>query len=148
MEAWIIWLIIAAVLVIVEVLSQMVWTLCLAVGCLGSLVAALWGVGTVWQIVVLAIVSVMAFIVLMPLFKKWHDRRHKLESRDDRTGMDALLGRRAVVTETIHPGKLGRARIDGDNWQVRTPHDDSLVERGKEVVVSAYDSIILTVEPA
>ena len=60
--------------------------------------------------------------------------------------MDALLGRRAVVTETIHPGKLGRARIDGDNWQVRTPHDDSLVERGKEVVVIAYDSIILTAE--
>ena len=87
MEAWIIWLIIAAVLVIVEVLSQMVWTLCLAVGCLGSLVAALWGVGTVWQIVVLAIVSVMAFIVLMPLFKKWHDRRHKLESRDDCLGV-------------------------------------------------------------
>lgn len=146
MEAWIIWLIIAAALVIIEVLSQMIWTLCLAVGCLCGLVASLLGVDAIWQIVIMAVGSVAAFLLLMPVFKKWHDRSHRKGDRDDRTGMDALLGRKAVVTETVYPGKLGRVRIDGDNWQVKTSEDAKPIECGAEVVVTSYDSIILHVE--
>lgn len=147
MEAWIIWLIVAAVLVIVEVLSQMVWTLCLAVGCVCALVASLIGVESVWQVFTMAIASVAAFLLLMPVFKKWHERNHRRIDRDDRTGMDALLGRRAVVIEPIRPGRLGRARIDGDNWQVKASISDGVIERGAEVVVTSYESIILHVEP-
>ena len=146
MEIWIIWLIVAAVLVIAEVLTQMIWTLCFAIGCAGALVASLFGVGIVWQIVILAAVSVLAFLWLLPVFKRWHDNSNKKENRDDRTGMDALLGRRAVVTEEILPGKLGRARIDGDNWQVRSSATQP-VKAGSEVVVTAYDSIVLHVQP-
>lgn len=146
MEMWIIWLIVAAVLVIAEVLTQMIWTLCFAVGCVGALVASLLGVDIIWQIVTMAAVSVLAFLWLMPVFKRWHERSNKRDSRDDRTGMDALLGRRAVVTEEIEPGKLGRARIDGDNWQVCSSSVET-IKRGAEVVVTSYDSIILHVQP-
>lgn len=62
-----------------------------------------------------------------------------------RTGMDALLGRRAIVTETVRPGSLGRARIDGDNWQVQAPSEPMAIPVGAEVIVTGYDSIILTV---
>ena len=62
-----------------------------------------------------------------------------------RTGMDALLGRRATVTHAIRPGELGRARIDGDNWQVQCPSATEEIKAGTEVVVTSYDSIILTV---
>lgn len=146
MELWIIWLIVAAALVITEVLTQMIWTLCLAVGCLASLIASLFGVSVVWQIVIAGIVSVVAFLWLMPVFKRWHDKNRHREKRDDRTGMDALLGRRAVVTDEILPGKLGRARIDGDSWQV-CANPDLKVKEGSEVVVTSYDSIVLHVEP-
>ncbi len=146
MEIWIIWLIVAAVLVITEVLTQMIWTLCLAIGCVGALVASWFGVSIVWQVIILAIVSVIAFIWLIPVFRRWHDESNKREKRDDRTGMDALLGRRAVVTEEIRPGQLGRARIDGDNWQVKSSCDET-IKKGCEVVVTSYDSIILHVQP-
>jgi membrane protein implicated in regulation of membrane protease activity len=59
--------------------------------------------------------------------------------------MDALLGRRATVTQEIKPGELGRARIDGDNWQVRAPGIHTTITRGEEVIVNSYDSIILNV---
>lgn len=60
--------------------------------------------------------------------------------------MDALLGRRATVTHEIRPGRLGRARIDGDNWQVQAPGVGHVIPAGREVTVTSYDSIILTVE--
>lgn len=146
MELWIVWIIIAAVLVIVEVLSQMVWTFCLAAGCIGALVASLLGVDIAWQIIILAITSVIAYMVMMPWFKRWHDKSMAKEGRDSRTGMDALLGRHATVVDEIKPGELGRARIDGDCWQVKAPGVSDTIKHGEEVVVNGYDSIILTVE--
>lgn len=59
--------------------------------------------------------------------------------------MDALLGRHGTVTEEIRPGKLGRVRIDGDNWQARLESPKAGAKRGDTVVVASYDSIILTV---
>ena len=147
MEMWIIWLIVAAVLLIVEVLSQMIWTLCVAIACIAAMVTALMGFELGWQLIILAIVTVVVFIVGVPRFKRIHDKMAKKENKDDRTGMEALLGRRAVVTDAIRPGRLGRARIDGDYWQVTVPHLDKVIEPGREVVVTSYESIILTVEP-
>lgn len=146
MEAWLIWIIVAAVLVIVELLTQMVWTLCLAVGCVAAAVCDFCGVPVVWQAVVAAAGSVAAFFVLAPRLRRWQHRSERRDGRDTRTGMDALLGRRGNVTQEIAPGRLGRVRIDGDNWQARCGGDE-VVRRGETVVVEAYDSIILTVSP-
>jgi len=54
-------------------------------------------------------------------------------------------GRIAIVTETVRPGSLGRARIDGDNWQVQAPSEPMAIPVGAAVIVTGYDSIILTV---
>lgn len=62
--------------------------------------------------------------------------------------MDALLGRTAIVSEEITPGRPGRVRIDGDNWQVVADSSSDTVRRGTEVVVTGYDSIILKVRPS
>lgn len=61
--------------------------------------------------------------------------------------MDALLGRKAIISEEITPERLGRARIDGDNWQVKSTGEPKTIKRGTEVVVIGYDSIILEVKP-
>lgn len=148
METWIIWLIVAALLVVVEILTQMVWTLCLAVGCLGALVADLCGVELPWQVAVMAMTSVVAYMVMMPLFKRWHDRSSHGRGREGVTGMEALLGRRAMVTQDIEPGGLGRVRIDGDSWQVRCHGCESVIVAGRDVVVVSFDGNILDVEPA
>ena len=142
MDIWIIWLIIASLLLVTEILTQMMWALCLTVGALGAMICALCGVGIAGQTAVLAISSAAAYVILLPLFRKWHSRS---DSRRARTGMDALLGRKAIVTEPVLPGRCGRARIDGDNWQVKAPGIDGEIPVGAEVTVTDYDSIILTV---
>lgn len=144
---WIIWLIIACILLIIEVASQMLWALCLAAGCLGGLLSSLCGGSLLWQIIIMAFVAIAAYILLVPLFQKWHALSVDRKGRSARTGMDALLGRRAILDDEIRPGHPGRGRIDGDNWQMVAPNRHDVLPRGTEVVVTAYDSIILTVEP-
>lgn len=147
MEMWIVWIIVLAVLLTIEVLSMMMWALCVAVGCIGGLVASLLGADLLWQVIVMAISSVVAYIVLVPMVQKWHFLNIDRKGRESRTGMDALLGRHAFIEQEIRPDRLGRARIDGDNWQVRCSADYGTISRGTEVVVTGYDSIILDVVP-
>lgn len=144
MTLWIIWLSLAALLLIVEVFSQMVWTLCLAIGCIAALAGDYFGVSLEWQLIMLAAVTVAAYIILVPYVKRWHEKQVAKEGRAARTGMDALLGRRAVVTQVIQPGEIGRARIDGDSWQVIAPGIPYAIPCGAEVIVTDYNSIILT----
>lgn len=143
MDTWIIWLVAACVLLLIEVLSQTVWAFCFAAGCLVALLLSLFTDSLAVQGIAVAVAAIAAWLLLAPVVRRW-ERRNE---RQTRTGMDALLGRRATVTEEIRPGHTGRARIDGDNWQVVAPAIDTPIHAGEEVVVTAYDSIILTVKP-
>jgi len=143
MELWIIWIIVAALLVGIEVLTQMVWTLCLAVGCAAALVADLCGLSVAWQISVAGIIAVVAYFALMPWFSRWQSRGQ----RTALTGMDALIGREGTVTAEIMPGGMGRVRVDGDCWQAVAPAASAAIPCGAKVSVEAYDSIIITVKP-
>lgn len=147
MEAWILWIVIGVVLMSLEVMTQWMWTLCLSIGCVSALVLSFFDVSLPVQIAVAAVVAVVAYFVCVPFARRWYGESWKGQARADRTGMDALLGRKAYVTEDIRPGELGRARIDGDYWQVRAPGVDYILSRGDKVSVVSYDSIILTVEP-
>lgn len=144
MDLWILWLAVAGVLLILEIAFQWVWTLCLAIGCVAALVGALCGATALMQVVCMSASAVVAYILLIPILNKWQKKAR--DKKKTRTGMDALLGRVAIVTDEIKPGRLGRARIDGDYWQVRIPGSREVVHRGEEVVVTGYDSIILDVE--
>ena len=147
MEIWIIWLIVIVALLIVELLTQMMWALCLAIGCTAGVLLSVCGASFYWQIIIVAIVALLAYVVLIPVFQKWHALAVDRKGKNSRTGMDALLGRKAILTEEIAAGRTGRARIDGDNWQVRYTGCKDSIPRGTEVVVTGYDSIILDVEP-
>lgn len=145
MEMWMLWTALVVVFLIVEVCSQILWTLCLAVGCLLALALSMVDVALEWQLISVGVASLLAYVILAPYAKRWHERAAAKNARQARTGMDALLGRRATVTEPIRPGELGRARIDGDNWQVSAPAIPYAVPEGAEVIVTGYDSIILEV---
>lgn len=147
MDMWIVWLIVMGILLIIEVLSMMMVALCLAVGCVGGFVVALCGLSVMWQVILTAAVSLGAYLFLIPLFQKWHAMAVDRKGKAARTGMDALLGRKAVVANEIRPDGLGRVQIDGDNWQVRATGCNETIPRGSEVVVVGYDSIILDVKP-
>lgn len=146
MDALVLWIIVAVLLIVIEVLTQQIWTACFAIGAGAAAIMALCGAGLVVQLVVMALCAVLSFLLLVPVMKRWQKRNEEADhSRSARTGMEALLGRRAVVTHEIRPGECGRVRIDGDSWQAVAPGVERNIPRGSEVVVTGFDSIILSV---
>ena len=63
-----------------------------------------------------------------------------------KTNADALVGRRAIVTERIE-GELhpGRVKVDGDDWKA-VSLDAEPVEVGDAVEIAAINSVIVNVK--
>lgn len=142
MQAYLIWLIIAFALVIFEICSATFGAICFAIGAGFSALVAGLGLDLTWQIIVFAVVSLLTFIFLRPFMLKFLDRNAK----DVKTNADALLGRKAIVSERIDAAQhTGRVAIDGDDWKA-VSSDGAVIETGTEVTIVKMDSIILTVK--
>lgn len=148
MNMAVVWLIVAAVLLLIELLTQSIWAVCLAIGALLAAVVAWVPLPLVWQVSVAAAGALVFGIISVPLVRKWREASQRRGARTDRTGMDALMGRRASVISPIAPGTVGRVKIDGDNWQAVAPAAHEEIPVGATVIVTGYESIILTVTPA
>ncbi len=120
MESWIIWLIIAAVLGTVEIM-----TTTLAFGLIGiaALVAAVTGLAggpAAVQFGAFVVTSVVGLGVARPFAL-----RHVRQPPILRTGTAALIGRTGYVLDEVSEHG-GRVRIGGEEWSAR-PYDESLV---------------------
>ena len=146
MEIWIMWLIATAVLIVVELITGMVASFCLAIGCLASMIVSVVTADIEMQLLALAIGTILSFMFLAPMIRKWQKNKGEINPISQNSNMDALIGRIVYVTESIpEDGGLGRIRIDGDNWQARSVNGRE-VAIGKKVKVVSYDSIIIEVE--
>lgn len=141
MEYYQIWLIAAIVLVIVELLTAGFGVICFAIGALFSALTAFLGLSLLWQLLVFAVVSLLTFIFLRPVIVKLLDKK----TVEVKTNADALIGKIAIVSETIDPDKnTGRVAIDGDDWKAVTA-TGAVINKGEKVKVLSRDSLILTV---
>lgn len=144
MPAYQIWLIVAIVLVIVEICTAAFGSICFAIGAGFSALAAGLGAGLTWQIIIFAAVSLLTFIFLRPFMLKFMDRK----SKDVKTNVDALIGRKAVVSERIDASQqTGRVAVDGDDWKAVSENGE-IIEKGSAVEIVSRDSVILTVKPS
>ena len=142
MEIYQYWLIAAFVLVIVEICTAAFGSICFAFGAGFSALTAYLGGGYVWQFVVFAAVSLLTFIFLRPVVVRLLERN----SKDVKTNADALIGRKAVVSETIdRAAHTGRVAVDGDDWKA-VAEDNAVIEKGEEVTIVGRESIIVTVK--
>ena len=142
MQAYQIWLIVAILLVILEICTAAFGSICFAIGAAVAAIAAGIGAGLTWQILIFVVVSMLTFIFLRPFMLKFMDRK----SKDVKTNADALVGKRAVVSERIDAAQhTGRVAVDGDDWKA-VSEDGSVIEKGTPVEIVKLDSIILTVK--
>ena len=144
MESWLIWLIIMSVLIIIELLTSLIATFCLAVGCLSAMVVSLVGLGLEAQLIAVIVGTVVAFAVFAPKIRRWQKTREDQRGNYVASNMDALKGRVVEVIEEIPANGLGRVRVDGDRWQARC--NEGIIPAGAQVRIVAYDSIIHEVE--
>ena len=126
---FVVWVVAAVLLAIGELLTPGLFflgpvALAAVVAALASLV-----VGPIASVVVFIIAALLSLLVLRPIARS-HIRMPALV----RTGTDALVGRKAVVTRRVD-ATGGRVRIGGEEWSARAYLDDGVYAEGATVDV-------------
>jgi membrane protein implicated in regulation of membrane protease activity len=142
--AWVVWLVIAIIMFVIEVVTTGLATLWFALGAIVAMVMDLCGAPLASQTIVMAIVSVVSFILCMI----WV--RPKLESlrkkNVQRTNADRLIGRDGVVIVPLNGAEgKGQVKIDGQVWSAKADTD---IAEGIKVTVKAIEGVKLVVEIA
>lgn len=135
------WLAAAILLFVLEILTPGFVLANFGVAAIAAAVAGWLGAGIEIQVLVFAVVCLVSFVTIRPIFKHTFIQRNA----GTPTGMDALIGREAMVTEEIPGGiELGRVQIDGDSWRA-IAHHKGKIEQGTRVKVLLIDSTTLIV---
>lgn len=139
------WLFVAAVCVLVELLTTTFAALCFVCGALLAALLAWLDLSVAWQLVGFSVGSLLGFASLRPCL-----RRYLYGGKDMpevATNADALVGRTALVTEAIDPAtERGAVKTDGDVWAARSVNGQPIAE-GLHVRIVRRDSIVMYVEP-
>jgi membrane protein implicated in regulation of membrane protease activity len=112
MHAWMVWVVVAAALVLTELATTTLVFAMLGIGAAVAAVAAGAGANPVLQFVAFGAVSVATLVFARPTAVK------RLHGPEHRQGIDTLIGREAVVVEKVD-GHDGRVRISGEIWSAR-----------------------------
>ena len=120
MHSWILWLIVAAVLGVAELLTTTLAFGLIAVAAAAAAVVGAFHLSFALQLVAFAVTAGAGLGFVRPIAIK-----HIKQPPALRTGVAALVGRSAIVLEEVTEHS-GRVRIDGEEWSSR-PYDDSLV---------------------
>jgi len=140
--SWLLWVVFAVALAVGEILTPGLFFLgpvALAAG--AAAVADLLGAGTIGALVVFIVCSMASLAFLRPIA-----RRHVRMPALSRTGTDALIGRKAIVTRKVD-AVGGRIRVGGEEWSARSYLDDQVLAEGQTVdIVQIEGATALVVE--
>jgi membrane protein implicated in regulation of membrane protease activity len=141
MMFWIVWLIVAAVLGVAELLTTTLAFGLIAASALVAAVVATFHLGLPFQLAAFAVAAGAGLGFVRPIAM-----RHLKQPPALRTGTAALVGRSAIVLEEVTEHG-GRVRIGGEEWSSR-PYDESLViPVGTKVDVMQIDGANALVYP-
>ena len=120
MHSWIVWLIVAAVLGVAELLTTTLAFGLIAIAAVAAAVVGAFHLSFALQLVAFAVAAGAGLGFVRPIAIK-----HIKQPPALRTGVAALVGRSAIVLEEVTEHS-GRVRIDGEEWSSR-PYDETLI---------------------
>jgi membrane protein implicated in regulation of membrane protease activity len=141
MESWIVWLILAAVLGVAEIMTTTLAFGLLAVAAAAAAVVGGVGLSLPFQIIAFALAAGAGLGVVRPLAM-----RHIRQPPPLKSGTSALVGRSAIVTEEV-TALDGRVRIGGEVWSARSYDESSVIPEGSKVDVLAIEGATALVHP-
>lgn len=137
-----IWVILAALFLVVELVTVGMVSLWFMVGAIAALAAAALGAAAWLQIVLFLVVSGVCFAVLYPRLK------HLVVRGQQATNADMVLGQTCVVTQRIdNIAGTGAVAVGGKTWTARTENDSVTVEEGSLVRAEDIRGVKLIVSP-
>jgi membrane protein implicated in regulation of membrane protease activity len=141
MGTWIIWLVVAAVLGVVEIVTtRLAFGLMAVAALVGAGVGAVGGDAAL-QFGAFVVASAAGLGIVRPFAL-----RHIKQPPPLRTGTAALVGRSAYVLEEV-TARSGRVQIGGEEWSAR-PYDETLtIPTGSTVDVLQIEGAMALVYP-
>ena len=135
------WLIMFAVLLVIEILTMGLTTVWFAGGALVAFILAFVGFGLPVQIIVFLLVSIGLLVLTRPIAKKFFNQERQ------KTNAESLIGQKAVVLETIDTlHGTGRAEVNGMEWSAKTDDTDEIISPGEVVVIEGIQGVKLIVK--
>jgi membrane protein implicated in regulation of membrane protease activity len=139
-ESALIWLGLAAVLLIIEALTAGLTTIWFAGGALVAAVTAYLGVGAGVQLLLFLCVSLLLLIFTRPLAMRFMDKGIT------KTNVNSLIGTRAVVTKEINNlAQTGQVRINDIEWTARSSSEKVIIPEKTIVEIEAVNGVKLIV---
>ena len=137
------WLLLAAVFILIEIISLGLTTIWFAGGALTGFILSLLGVDLLWQLIMFCVVSVLLLIFTRPIAVRW------LNKDRIKTNAESLIGETAVVMEQIdNLTGSGQVQVRGQFWTARTEAAEGtcVIETGKTVKIQKISGVKLIVK--
>lgn len=135
------WLLLAAIFIVIEIISLGLTTIWFAGGAFVAALAGLAGANLTVQIILFAVVSIVLLVVTRPIAKKY------LDSRTEKTNAEALVGQNAIVLDEVNNLlETGRAKINGMEWTARSKVDSVTIPAGAVAKIVDIQGVKLILE--
>ena len=137
---WSVWVTGAIILFVFEMLTPGgFFFACLGIGALITAICAVFAFPDWIDWVVFAAVSLVSIYSIRPLAKKY------FQKGDHKSNVDALMGKKAQVTEPVNPPSLGMVKIEGELWRAEA---EQAIEAGAMVEILSVEGTRLKVKKA
>ena len=138
---WQIWIIIAGVCLVGEILTTGFLIFWLSIGALLAMIVSFFVVIILVQTAVFVISSTILIFATKPFVKKF------AKTKDVKTNAYSIIGKNAIVTKDIDSinGK-GQIKVDSETWSA-VGKDDMNIEKGTEVEILKINGVKAIVAP-
>ena len=138
---WQIWLIIAGVCLIGEIMTNGFLVFWLSIGALLSMVVSFFTDNVIIQTAVFVISSAILIFATKPFVKKF------AKTKDVKTNAFSIIGQNGIVTKDIDSiNSKGQVKIDGETWSA-VGKNDMDIPKGTEIEVVEIKGVKAIVKP-
>ena len=129
------WLIIFVLAILTEASTNALIAIWFAPSALVCMLMSILNIGISIQISAFIIFS----LALMLLFYK--KLRDNIALKSEKTNLDALIGKTAIVEEDIEPFSVGRVKVGGISWSAYSEYENETLKKGDHVTIKEINGV-------
>ena len=141
-KVWLIWLILAAIFIIAEMMTPGFFLLWFGIGALAAAILAYLRFNPIWQWTTFLVVST----VLLAFSRRFAEKFSAKQPPG--IGANRVIGKTGIVKEEINQVKgTGNVRVEKDDWRADSSNGE-IIPAGTKIVVVRIEGTHLVVEKA
>ena len=137
----ILWLIVLIAAIFIEAATMGLTSIWFSGGALAAICIEKLNGGIYLQVIVFLVVSLVMMYFTRPVAIQYFNKERQ------KTNLDSIIGKQAVVTRTIHNLKgIGKVIVSGQEWSAKSLDEDQIFEEGEIVKIVKIKGVKLIVE--